>query len=44
MLIARAFNRIYDLKMTVRGEMEYAYLGENPPRSGRMVGTMATGE
>ena len=23
-LVARAFNRIYDLKMTVRGEMEYA--------------------
>jgi len=37
-LIARAFNRIYDLKMTVRGEMEYAYLGEitTPSRCGRM--------
>ena len=38
MLVARAFNRIYDLKMTVRGEMEYAYLGEitTPSRCGRM--------
>jgi UTP-glucose-1-phosphate uridylyltransferase/mevalonate kinase len=37
-LVARAFNRIYDLKMTVRGEMEYAYTGEitTPSRCGRM--------
>jgi UTP-glucose-1-phosphate uridylyltransferase/mevalonate kinase len=37
-LTARAFNRLYDLKMTVRGEMEYAYLGEitTPSRCGRM--------
>ena len=37
-LVARAFNRIYDLKMTVRGEMEYAYSGEitTPSRCGRM--------
>ena len=37
-LIARAFNRIYDLKMTARGEMEYAYQGEitTPSRCGRM--------
>ncbi len=37
-LVARAFNRIYDLKMTVRGEMELAYLGEitTPSRCGRM--------
>ena len=37
-LVARAFNRVYDLKMTVRGEMEYAYLGEvtTPSRCGRM--------
>ena len=37
-LVARAFNRIYDLKMTVRGEMEYAYIGEitTPSRCGRM--------
>jgi UTP-glucose-1-phosphate uridylyltransferase/mevalonate kinase len=27
-LIARAFNRLYDLKLTVRGEMELAYQGE----------------
>ena len=27
-LVARAFNRTYDLKMTVRGEMELAYDGE----------------
>ncbi len=37
-LTARAFNRVYDLKMTVRGEMEFAYLGEitTPSRCGRM--------
>ena len=37
-LVARAFNRLYDLKMTVRGEMEYAYMGEitTPSRCGRM--------
>ena len=37
-LVARAFNRIYDLKMTVRGEMEFAYQGEitTPSRCGRM--------
>ena len=37
-LVARAFNRIYDLKMTVRGEMEHAYMGEvtTPSRCGRM--------
>jgi UTP-glucose-1-phosphate uridylyltransferase/mevalonate kinase len=37
-LVARAFNRAYDLKMTVRGEMEYAYQGEvtTPSRCGRM--------
>jgi UTP-glucose-1-phosphate uridylyltransferase/mevalonate kinase len=37
-LAARAFNRIYDLKLTVRGEMELAYLGEitTPSRCGRM--------
>jgi UTP-glucose-1-phosphate uridylyltransferase/mevalonate kinase len=27
-LVARAFNRTYDLKMTIRGEMEHAYHGE----------------
>ena len=38
MLAARAFNRVYDLKLTVRGEMELAYQGEitTPSRCGRM--------
>jgi UTP-glucose-1-phosphate uridylyltransferase/mevalonate kinase len=37
-LTARAFNRVYDLKMTTRGEMELAYRGEvtTPSRCGRM--------
>jgi UTP-glucose-1-phosphate uridylyltransferase/mevalonate kinase len=37
-LTVRAFNRVYDLKMTVRGEMELAYQGEitTPSRCGRM--------
>ncbi len=37
-LTARAFNRAYDLKLTVRGEMELAYQGEitTPSRCGRM--------
>ena len=37
-LVARAFNRMYDLKMTTRDEMEYAYRGEiaTPSRCGRM--------
>lgn len=37
-LVARAFNRIYDLKMTIRGEMEFAYMGEitTPSRCGRL--------
>ena len=37
-LVARAFNRTYDLKMTTREEMEYAYRGEitTPSRCGRM--------
>jgi UTP-glucose-1-phosphate uridylyltransferase/mevalonate kinase len=37
-LAARAFNRVYDLKLTVRGEMEVAYQGEitTPSRCGRM--------
>lgn len=37
-LVARAFNRVYDLKMTIRGEMELAYQGEitTPSRCGRM--------
>ncbi len=45
-LVARAFNRIYDLKMTVRGEMELAYMGEitTPSRCGRMDQGCAYGE
>jgi UTP-glucose-1-phosphate uridylyltransferase/mevalonate kinase len=37
-LVARAFNRVYDLKLTIRGEMELAYQGEitTPSRCGRM--------
>jgi UTP-glucose-1-phosphate uridylyltransferase/mevalonate kinase len=37
-LVARAFNRAYDLKLTTRGEMETAYMGEitTPSRCGRM--------
>ena len=37
-LTARAFNRLYDLKLTIRGEMELAYFGEitTPSRCGRM--------
>jgi len=45
-LTARAFNRVYDLRMTVRGEMEYAYLGEvtTPSRCGRMDQACAFGQ
>jgi galactokinase len=37
-LTVRAFNRIYDLRMTIRDEMELAYQGEitTPSRCGRM--------
>ncbi|MBN1659849.1 MAG: GHMP kinase [Anaerolineae bacterium] len=37
-LVARAFNRLYDLHLTTRGEMELAYQGEvtTPSRCGRM--------
>ena len=37
-LTARALNQLYDLKLTVRGEMELAYQGEvtTPSRCGRM--------
>jgi galactokinase len=37
-LTARAFNRVYDLGLTTREEMELAYLGETttPSRCGRM--------
>ena len=45
-LTARAFNRVYDLKMTIRGEMEMAYLGEitTPSRCGRMDQGCAYGD
>jgi galactokinase len=45
-LTARAFNRIYDLKMTIRGEMELAYQGEitTPSRCGRMDQGCAFGD
>ena len=37
-LVARAFNRLYNLKLTIRDEMELAYQGEivTPSRCGRM--------
>ena len=45
-LAARAFNRVYDLKMTIRGEMELAYQGEitTPSRCGRMDQGCAYGD
>lgn len=45
-LTARAFNRIYDLKLTTRGEMELAYQGEitTPSRCGRMDQGCAFGD
>jgi UTP-glucose-1-phosphate uridylyltransferase/mevalonate kinase len=45
-LVARAFNRIYDLRLTVRGEMELAYQGEitTPSRCGRMDQGCAFGD
>ena len=45
-LVARAFNHLYDLKMTIRGEMEMAYLGEitTPSRCGRMDQGCAYGQ
>ena len=44
-LTARAFNRLYDLKLTVQDEMECAYLGEiaTPSRCGRMDQACAFG-
>lgn len=37
-LVARAFNRVFSLKLTVRGEMDIAYQGEisTPSKCGRM--------
>ncbi len=45
-LMARAFNRIYRLNLTVRGEMEMAYQGEvtTPSRCGRMDQACAFGQ
>lgn len=45
-LTARAFNRVYDLKLTTRGEMEIAYQGEitTPSRCGRMDQGCAYGD
>jgi len=45
-LVARAFNRIYDIKLTARGEMELAYLGEitTPSRCGRLDQGCAYGQ
>jgi len=44
-LVARAFNYLYDLKLTKRGEMEIAYQGEilTPSRCGRMDQACAYG-
>ncbi|MFN6471802.1 MAG: mevalonate kinase [Nostoc sp. SerVER01] len=44
-LIARAFNHLYHLKMTIREEMEFAYLGERttPSLCGRMDQACAYG-
>ena len=45
-LTARAFNQVYDLKMTTRGEMELGYQGEvlTPSRCGRMDQGCAYGQ
>ncbi len=45
-LTARAFNRVYDLRLTLRGEMELAYQGEitTPSRCGRMDQGCAYGD
>src|SRR5512136_1962909 len=45
-LTARAFNRVYDLRLTTRGEMELAYQGEitTPSRCGRMDQGCAYGD
>jgi len=44
-LTARAFNQLYDLRLTVRGEMEYAYQGEliTPSQCGRLDQACAFG-
>ena len=45
-LAARAFNRVYDLKLSVRGEMDIAYQGEitTPSQCGRMDQCCAFGQ
>ena len=45
-LVARAYNRVYDLKLTPRAEMEAAYQGEllTPSRCGRMDQGCAYGQ
>jgi len=45
-LVARAFNKVYDLKLTTRAEMEAAYQGEilTPSRCGRMDQGCAFGQ
>jgi galactokinase len=44
-LVARAFNQLYELKLTRRGEMELAYQGEitTPSRCGRLDQSCAYG-
>uniref|UniRef100_A0A7S2RRZ4 UTP--glucose-1-phosphate uridylyltransferase n=1 Tax=Mucochytrium quahogii TaxID=96639 RepID=A0A7S2RRZ4_9STRA len=44
-LVARAFNKLYDLRLSVRGEMEYAYQGEllTPSQCGRLDQAVAFG-
>ncbi|GFR46963.1 hypothetical protein Agub_g8615 [Astrephomene gubernaculifera] len=44
-MVARAFNRVFDLRLTTRGEMELAYLGEvaTPSKCGRMDQACAYG-
>ncbi|NEQ65264.1 MAG: GHMP kinase [Symploca sp. SIO2D2] len=44
-LVVRAFNRLYNLKLTLKEEMELAYLGETttPSRCGRMDQACAYG-
>jgi UTP-glucose-1-phosphate uridylyltransferase/mevalonate kinase len=45
-LIARAFNKLYNLQLNVKGEMEIAYRGEilTPSRCGRMDQACAYGQ
>lgn len=44
--LVRAFNRIYDLKLSVKGEMDIAYRGEitTPSRCGRLDQCCAYGD